>query len=129
MELGLRHGTAVVCDDDAMVRRIVTAVLTRCGYPSVSTTPSGVEAVRLAAELQPEVIVLDLQLDGESGLDALPLLRAAAPGTPVIVYSGSRHDKPHAMAAGAFAVIDKISISNASELERTIEALRAPAPA
>ena len=120
----VRTRTAVVCDDDPVVRRIVTAVLTRCGYDSVVGTPLASEAAQLVADMRPDVVVLDLVLESESGLDVVPQMRASAPGTPIVVFSSARQDKELAREAGVHAVIDKVSMANADALERVILALR-----
>lgn len=116
--------TAVVCDDDPMVRRIVTAVLTRVGFEPIVGTPLASEAARLVAELRPGVVVLDLTLESESGLDVIPQMRASAPDTPIVVFSSARQGKWLARDAGVHAVVDKRSISNASGLEQVLVGIR-----
>lgn len=115
-----RTPTALVCDDDPVVRRIVTAVLQRSGFSRIEQTEFASEAVDLAEALQPDVIVLDLTLDGESGLDAIPELRAVAPDSRIVVYSGSEAMKVPARRAGAHAVLSKVSMASVQELERAV---------
>ena len=112
--------TAVVCDDDPVVRRIVTAVLQRSGYRRVEQAEFASETVDLAEALQPDVIVLDLTLDGESGLDAIPELRRVAPGSLIVVYSASEAMKVPARRAGAHAVLNKVSMASVTELQRVV---------
>lgn len=64
----------------------------------VGTAGDGFEAVDLAAELQPDAIVLDWQLPLLDGLHALPALRKAAPHAKVIVFSAT-NDRATAAAA------------------------------
>jgi DNA-binding response OmpR family regulator len=118
-----RTTTAVVCDDDPMVRRIVTAILKRSGFQSIVPTPLASEAARLVADLQPDVVVLDLTLELEFGIDAIPLMRASSPRTTIVVYSSARKGKDEAREAGAHFVIDKQSISDAHGLETVLHAL------
>lgn len=115
-----RPRTAVVCDDDPVVRRIVVAVLQRWGYSRVEQTEFASEAVDLAESLQPDVIVLDLTLDGESGLDAIPELRAVTPDSRIVVYTGTEAMKVPARRAGAHAVLSKVSMASVSELEEAL---------
>ena len=117
---------ALVCDDDPVVRRIVTAVLQRSGYSRVEQTEFASEALDLAESLQPDVIVLDLTLEGESGLDAIPELRSVAPESRIVVYSGSEAMKVPARRAGAHAVLSKVSMASVSELERAVREGAAP---
>lgn len=114
---GLR---AVVCDDDPLVLRIVTAVLRRNGYDHVEQTTSASEAIDLAELSQPDVVVLDLNLEEESGLSAIPKLKAVAPESPIVVFSGAQAMKTPARHAGAFAVLDKVSMSSVGDLERVL---------
>ncbi len=115
-----RPRTAVVCDDDPVVRRIVTAVLQRSGYSRVEQTEFASETVDLAQSLQPDIIVLDLTLEDESGLDAIPELRAVTPESRIVVYTGTEAMKAPARRAGAHAVLSKVSMASVSELERTV---------
>jgi CheY-like chemotaxis protein len=122
---GLR---AVVCDDDPLVLRIVTAVLRRKGYDQVERTSSALEAVDLAEAIQPDVVVLDLNLEGESGLAAIPKLKGVAPDSPIVVFSGAQAMKTPARHAGAFAVLPKISMSSLDDLERVLAEVGRGAP-
>jgi DNA-binding NarL/FixJ family response regulator len=60
-------------------------------------------ALELAAELQPDLVLLDLSMPGLDGLSALPRLRAAAPGCEVVVLtaSGTEENLLAAIRAGA----------------------------
>ena len=49
----------------------------------------GAEAIGLARQLRPELVLLDLSMPGMSGLEALPRLREAAPETEVVVLTAS----------------------------------------
>jgi DNA-binding NarL/FixJ family response regulator len=86
----------------------------------VEQTAFASEAIDLAEAMQPEVVVLDLSLDGESGLDAIPHLRSVAPDARIVVYSGAETLKGPARRAGADAVLDKVSMSSVDELERVV---------
>jgi DNA-binding NarL/FixJ family response regulator len=55
----------------------------------VGQASSGEEAIGRAGELRPEIVLLDLSMPGMDGLEALPRLRAAAPGCEVVVLTAS----------------------------------------
>ena len=57
-------------------------------FEVVGEAPDGVVAVRLAEELQPDVIMLDLAMPNLDGWEAIPILRTVAPGTQIVVLSG-----------------------------------------
>lgn len=69
----------------------------------------GLEAVRLAASLRPDVIVLDVMMPVMDGLTALPQLRAQCPGAVVVVVTATATDDVRERAArgGAAAVVEK----------------------
>lgn len=67
------------------------------------------EALAAAASSAPDVIVLDLDLGGESAIDSLAALRAAAPGARVLILTGVRDPALHRQAVrnGAIGLIRK----------------------
>ncbi len=77
----------LLVDDDDTFRDVLARMLTRRGY-AVQGAANGLEAVALARTLQPQRIVLDLSMPGESGLLVLPRLLAAAPQAKVVVLTG-----------------------------------------
>ncbi len=79
---------AVVCDDDPVVCRIVAAVLQRCGYQEVEQTPFATEAVDLAEAIQPDLIVLDLNMPEEDGLSIIRLLKQES-RVPIIMLTAT----------------------------------------
>ena len=54
----------------------------------VGEAEDGDQAIVFAAELQPDVILLDLAMPQRSGLEALPELRRVAPEARIVVFSG-----------------------------------------
>jgi CheY-like chemotaxis protein len=82
--------TVLVVDDDSWLRTVLAELFLDEGY-KVLQAYSGDDALRLARERAPDVIVLDLNLPGTGGLEVLRALRAAERTslTPVIVVTGS----------------------------------------
>jgi DNA-binding NtrC family response regulator len=76
-----------VVDDEAAVTQFVTKVLAHAGY-EVRSYSKGADAVAVAAVKPPRVVLLDLMLGDESGLDVLRQLKAATPDLPVVMVSG-----------------------------------------
>ncbi len=66
---------ALVVDDEPPLVKVVSRYLEREGF-QVATAGDGEQAVRLARELDPDVIVLDLMLPGIDGLEACRQIRA-----------------------------------------------------
>jgi len=76
----------LVVDDEPRICRLVSRVLERDGH-SVAVAATGAEAIRLAAEEDFALVVLDLILPGTSGLDVLRTLLADRPGQRVLMLS------------------------------------------
>lgn len=102
-----RSKTILICEDDQNLRQLVRVILGE-EYRFVEAQ-TGHEALELALEVQPDLVILDLMLPGASGLDVLRSLRKELPGgdTPVIVMSAWGHADQAALEAGADAFLPK----------------------
>jgi two-component system alkaline phosphatase synthesis response regulator PhoP len=81
----------LVVDDDAKTVELVKLYLKRDGY-RVLTAYDGLEALRLAREGHPDIIVLDLMLPGMDGLEVCRTLRAES-DIPVIMLTAKTTDQ------------------------------------
>ena len=99
--------TVLVVDDDVDARLLLTPMLEETGCRVVHAS-TGVEALRLAREVLPGLIFLDLRLPRISGFDVLRILQAdeALRDTPVVVASVVGTESRSAL-AGAAAILDK----------------------
>lgn len=79
----------LIVDDHPLTREALSALLEQHGFAVVGQAASGEEAIERAGELLPELMLLDLSMPGMDGLEALPRLRAAAPGCEVVVLTAS----------------------------------------
>ena len=83
----------LVVDDHTLFRRGLTALLSRdASLAVVGDAADAGEAQRRAAELQPDLILLDNHLPGVNGVDALPALRQAAPGARIMMLTVSEDE-------------------------------------
>jgi CheY-like chemotaxis protein/anti-sigma regulatory factor (Ser/Thr protein kinase) len=82
--------TVVVVDDEGDLRAVVRRALEVHGaFTVVGEAATGDAAIRLAATEQPDAVVLDLRLPDLKGSDVLASIRAAAPSTSIVIFSGS----------------------------------------
>ncbi len=102
----------VVADDSALMRRIVTNVLTKGGIDVIGAAKNGDEALALCEREQPDAMTLDLAMPGLGGIDVLKALRQrGGPSIPVVVVSA--FSPAHgayavdALAEGAFELVPK----------------------
>jgi chemotaxis response regulator CheB len=77
----------LIVDDTDDVRALVRHVLDREGHDVVGEGVDGREAIELTANLDPDVIVLDVRMPHMSGLEALPMIVRAAPHARVVVVN------------------------------------------
>ncbi len=77
----------LVIDDDPAFCGVLVRALARRGIAADSISDAAA-AVAVAARLQPDRIVLDLQLGGDSGLALVQPLRDAVPGARIVVLTG-----------------------------------------
>ncbi|HUZ83722.1 MAG TPA: response regulator transcription factor [Gaiellales bacterium] len=89
----------LIVDDHAVVRAGIRLLLeVEEGIDPVAEAGSAAEAVRVARRVSPDVILLDVTMPGQSGIDALPELRQAAPQARVLMLS-MQDDPAYARAA------------------------------
>lgn len=77
----------LVVDDTEHVRRVVADMLALDGFDVVGQAGDGAEAARLAGELDPMVIVMDLRMPVLDGLEATRLIRAERPHQQIVLYT------------------------------------------
>jgi len=64
----------VVAEDEAIIRLDIVETLTEAGFDVVAQAGDGAEAVRLALELKPNLVLMDIKMPGTDGLQAAEIL-------------------------------------------------------
>src|SRR3972149_4378349 len=100
--------SVLVIDDEKNVRALLTRILSQ-DQVEVHTAGTGAEALQLADEVDPDVILLDLRLPDADGMDLLKSLRARRPETAVIMITayGQIPSAVEAMKHGATDYLEK----------------------
>ncbi len=99
-----------IIDDHAIVRAGLRMLIeSRQNLKVVGETGNGADALASIVCEKPDIVLLDLDLDGENGLDLLPGLITASPNTRVIILTGVRDSQAHRLAvhAGAMGLVLK----------------------
>jgi DNA-binding NarL/FixJ family response regulator len=112
----------LLCDDTPELRTLLRSALeSQDGVEILGEVGDGDAAVRLAADEQPDVVVLDLEMPGPSPEALLIALRGAAPRAALVTFSG------HEPAAVAGAAVQEIAlhVPKTTDLTAAARAVRA----
>ncbi len=114
----------LLVDDERDIRFMLKTMLEAFGEHVVGEAADGWEAVELARDLQPEVVVLDLMMPVCDGFRALPRLVEATPSARIVVCT-AKHLAPgeerELLDGGAFEVV----LKGTTLTRRLVEALAA----
>lgn len=113
----------LIVDDHSVVRRGMRHLLSTCpDMEVVGEAEDGPSALRAAASLAPDVILLDIRMPGASGFEIAPQLRELAPAARIIVLTTYDDDEylSRALGGGAHGYV----LKSASD-ESVAEAIRA----
>jgi DNA-binding NarL/FixJ family response regulator len=114
----------MLVDDHALVRSAVRQALTAPDITVVGEAASADEALLLAPQLQPDLVLLDINLPGADGLRLLRELGPRLPDTRIVMLtvSASRRDLLEAMRNGAAGYLTKDLSPEA--LQRAVRGIR-----
>ncbi|MGW0834437.1 response regulator transcription factor [Streptomyces prunicolor] len=123
-EVVRRPARVVVADDQTVVREGIVMLLgLLSGIEVVGAAADGDEAVRLVAELAPDVVLMDLRMPRCDGVEATRRIRAEHPGTQVVVLTTFADDASlfPALRAGARGYLTKDA--GGDEIVRAVESV------
>lgn len=121
----------VVVDDSPTVQNFLSSILTEAGMKVIATGNDGRDALRLAKELKPDVMTLDIRMPNMDGFDATRRIMREQP-TPIVIVSGSMKYSDveltfQALQAGALAVLKKPGLSDPQTCEKLVQTVQAMA--
>ncbi len=98
----------LIAEDEAIVRLDLREMLTEEGYDVVGEAGRGDEAIRLASELKPDLIIMDIKMPGLDGLSAAKQIQANEKAAILILTAFSQRSLiDRARDAGALAYLVK----------------------
>jgi two-component system response regulator NreC len=100
-----------IVDDSQAVRRFVRFYLeNQLAHVVCAEAADGLDAIKRAIEVQPDLILLDLCMPGRNGLDAAATLHGILPRVPIILYTLHKDivSKERAQSAGIHSVVSKL---------------------
>ena len=101
----------LIVDDTEHVRTMLVDILGLHGFEIAGQATDGLDAVRKAIEVDPDVVVMDLKMPGMDGLEATRHIREGRPDQQVILYSAYIDEdvEERAREAGVLVCIPKMS--------------------
>ncbi|MGH8998813.1 MAG: response regulator [Acidimicrobiia bacterium] len=125
--------TVLVVDDHRLLRQGLRRAMEDSGFTVVGEASDGEEALHLAAELRPELVLMDLSMPVLDGIEATRRLRESHPDVRVVMLSmhGEEDIMARALRAGAAGYLTKDcsmgEVADALRLAATGEATVSPA--
>jgi CheY-like chemotaxis protein len=101
--------TVLVVDDNFKIRMTLRQLFLADGYELCEEASNGKEAIEVAKECDPDLIVLDLSMPVMNGLEAAPRLKKIVPNAPIILFTlhAGTIQNSDLLARGIAAVISK----------------------
>lgn len=113
-----QKATVLVAEDNTISRETITDFLNFKGFKSLSAD-NGYDAIILAEENRPDLILMDIQMPRMDGLEAIRLLRGKAYDKPIVALTGlaMAGDEDRCLEAGATAYLSKpISLEKLTQI-------------
>jgi len=111
----------IICDDQAVIRDGLEMLLNlERDIQVVGTAQDGAEGVELTGQEQPDLVLMDIRMEGMDGVEATRRLRQVAPNVPVLVLTGFGEDQILLKAVEAGACGFLLKDSTAEELKEAI---------
>lgn len=102
--------TVLLADDAADIRVLLRSILELTGpFKVVAEAENGAEAIDMATEFLPDLVLLDLAMPVMDGLQALPQILQHSPGSKVAIFSGFSTERlaDDALNLGAHTYLEK----------------------
>jgi DNA-binding NarL/FixJ family response regulator len=122
--MNLSRSTILIVDDSDEVRTIVRIFLERdAAFTVCGEASNGPEAIKIAQELKPDFVLLDLRLPGMNGIETATALKAILPQAKLVLFSAyadSLGDRNWASSSGVDLVVPKGSLIDMAASLKTL---------
>jgi len=109
-----RRITVVLIDDEELVRSAVARALAADGLELVGEATNAADAVKMVVDLRPDVVLIDIKLQGSEGVATIEALGLLAPASRVLILTRTEQNRVvEAIVAGANGYILKTARSDA----------------
>jgi len=119
----------LLADDHALVRDGIASLVRAWGHEVVGQAADGAEAIRLASELHPELVLMDVRMPHVTGIEATRRIKLDQPGLPIVMLTVSEDEDDLFAAIKAGAQGYLLKNLEASQLRSMLEAVRRGEPA
>jgi DNA-binding NarL/FixJ family response regulator len=95
----VRMPRVLIVDDHTFIRRGIQSILKSApGWEACGEAENGIAAIRMASDLKPDVIVMDVSMPGLNGLEATRVIHEAQPGIKIVLVT--LHDSVEILRSG-----------------------------
>jgi AmiR/NasT family two-component response regulator len=114
----------LIVEDDALVSEVIHALLEQVGYAVIGEAPDGKQAVEMTRSLQPDVVLMDINMPAMDGIQAAQQIQDTCP-TPIVVLTA--HETPELVARASEAGVGAYLVKPSSprDMERAVTIARA----
>ncbi len=109
--------TVLVADDEVSIRKLYQRELSREGY-SVLFASNAQEAIKMARENQPDLVIMDIRMPGMDGIEAMGRILEERNETPIVLNTAYSSYKDSFLSWSADAYVTKSS--DLTELKETL---------
>lgn len=82
-----RPFTVVLIDDEPLIRAALARLLAEAGLGLVGEAATAEDGIQLALDLRPDVVLIDIDVPGVSGIDAIERIKLISPGSRILVLT------------------------------------------
>jgi two-component system, NarL family, response regulator NreC len=105
----------LIADDNECVRRGISILLAqKVGYEVCAEATDAADAIQMAIQLRPDLVLLDVSMPGKNGLETARILKQQVPEAKILMIS--QHDPeqllPRSLEAGADGLVDKACLAS-----------------